>query len=159
MKKINKKKVIILILLVLLIIIEIVAFSRSGANKVIEIAVEIADEEENIENQNIGLVATNEQNEYYITLPEYINEYKITQYNISRIKENEVIEEEVNNNTVEDNEILNTAENLEQSENVPQENVETVEESLELKPGDKLYLTEKEINDGNILINAKYDKK
>ena len=73
MKKINKKKVIILILLVLLIIIEIVAFSRSGANKVIEIAVEIADEEENIENQNIGLVATNEQNEYYITLPEYIN--------------------------------------------------------------------------------------
>lgn len=159
MKKINKKKVIILILLVLLIIIEIVAFSRSGANKVIEIAVEIADEEENIENQNIGLVATNEQNEYYITLPEYINEYKITQYNISRIKENEVIEEEVNNNTVEDNEILNTAENLEQSENVPQENVETVKEDIELTPGDKLYLTEKEIEDGNILINAKYDKK
>ena len=79
--RINKKRVFILICLIMLVIFEIVAFRNSRANKIIDIAASIIDDEKNIDTEYISLEAINSgESGYALILPEYVNNKKIDSY-------------------------------------------------------------------------------
>lgn len=134
MKKINKKSIIILIVLIILIIIGLKVFNESRANNTIEITANFRDTNGLLDDEKATLIATNEgESGMAITLPEFANENKIIKY---IIEEKDIVEE--NDNT-----------NIE----VPQ----TSGRIIEKLPGDKIYLTQEEIEKLAITLEISYD--
>lgn len=133
MKKINKKSIIILIVLIILIIIGLRAFNESRANKTIEITASFKDINGLLNDEKSTLVATTEgENGIAVVLPEFANEKKIIKY---------IIEEK---DIVEDNE-------------TSQENSQNKGRTIEKLPGEKIYLTQEEIENSSITLEICYD--
>lgn len=133
MKRIKKKKIGILIFLVLIIIIEIIAFSDSRADKTIDTQV-IFSEINSTEEQEVGMMSAinGEESGYYIILPEVINDKRVSKY---LIIDKEIIKEE------------------------PKDENNINETQVEKFPGDKVFLTEEEIENSSITIKVQYDTK
>ena len=84
MKKINKKRILILSGLIILILLEIKAFRDSKAEKIIDISANCKDSQELIEDEKITIQAVNEGKDgISITLPELVNEKKVSKYLIA----------------------------------------------------------------------------
>ena len=148
MKKINKRKIFILIVLVISIIIEVRVFTRSRADKLIDISINVKDENNLINNNIVNLQAIDENNAgYAITLPEFINGNKISKYIIEEKKE---VKKENQNEVIEENNVIN--QDLEKIENTE---INKVEKAV----GEKIYLTNEELENKQININVEYDKK
>lgn len=154
MRKINKRKITIIILLIIMLIIEILAFSFSRAEKVKEIQVSIKDTSGNLEIQTIELNATDSgESGYYITLPEEVGNKQIISYTFDT----------KNSNTNDTNKTENSIQNEEEKTEADNKNT-AVENNNEVKitskkPGDKVYLTEAELENAKISLNAKFDTK
>ena len=135
MRKFNIKRVTIILLLVVVIIIELLALGLSRAEKTTEMSLIAVDYEGNLTNYE-GTINAYDGGEsgYYITLPEIIDTKKIEKYIITQ-KNTETVE-------------VNTAENLTES------TVETTQEKL---PGDKIYVTEQELENKQIELQVVYD--
>lgn len=141
---INKKRIFILISLIMLVIFEIVAFRNSRANKIIDVAASIIDNEGKLDVEQISLEASNSGSSgYFVVLPEYINNKKVDSY---IIKEKEIHTQEKkeniqelndatfankqDNNVFEKeniqlvNEIADEKENIQISENIVTENIQ-----------------------------------
>ena len=137
--RINKKRVFILICLIMLVIFEIVAFRNSRANKIIDIAASIIDDEENLDAEEIILEASNSGNSgYFVILPEYINNKRIDSY---IIKEKDIHTQEKSESKV------NTEKNEQVVNNIDKENVQTVNNVVTEKENEQVsdnIVTEKE---------------
>lgn len=143
-KRINKKKIIILILLLILVIFEIVAFRDSGAKNILQINVTISDNDKLMDDKNITIDAINENEEgYYITLPDNIDGKIISKFFIEEKK----LENNITTNG-------NNKEN--ETDKTITENQNTKVEKI---GGEKLYLTQEEINSKSINLSIQYDKK
>ena len=139
MKKINKKRIILLMILICLLILQIKAFTDSQANKVLEITLNAKDSKAILEDSVITLEATNEgESGYSIVLPEVVNEKRVSKYYIT--EKNIETDEETNTGNV---------------ENIQAE--ETVSSNIEKDAGDKIYLTEEEIQSQKVEIQVEYD--
>ncbi len=175
--RINKKRVFILICLIMLVIFEIVAFRNSRANKIIDIAASIIDDEKNIDTEHISLEAINSgESGYALILPEYVNNKKIDSYiitekeiHIQETKPEETIEDnnmEFNNiqesktdaeNVIENEEIQENVQTLDLTQEIESETIITSSESTTIKtPGDTLYLTEEEVDTKQIELRVVY---
>ena len=100
-KKVNKKKIILLIILICLLILQIKAFTDSTANKLIEITLNVEDNNSVLKNSSTIIQATNEEaSGYSISLPEFINEKKVSKYYITekQIENEKEISKEVEKN-------------------------------------------------------------
>ena len=74
MRKINKRKILILIVLIISIIIEVRVFTRSRADKLIDVSINVKDANNLINDNVINLQAIDENNAgYAVNLPEFIN--------------------------------------------------------------------------------------
>ena len=139
MKKINKKRILILIGLIILILLEIKAFRDSKAEKIIDISANCKDSQELIEDEKITIQAVNEgKDEISITLPELVNEKKVSKYLIAN-------QEIVTKNEEKEENSVNEQKN---------ENTKEFEEKL---PGEKIYLTQEEKDKLNIDLVVEYD--
>ena len=117
--KISKKRIFILIILLLFIIFQIIAFQNSRASNVIQIEAKASDEKGVIEDTAITLDATNSGNMgFYIELPEYINNKKISEYIVTK--------KELNSKNT------STEKNIEIQETNEIENIANVEEKIEV---------------------------
>ena len=154
MKSINKRKITIIILLIIMLIIEIIAFSFSRAEKIKEIEASIIDITKTLQMQNIKLNATDSgESGYYIVLPEEIENRQIISYTFDT----------KNSNTNDTNKTENSIQNEEEKTEADNKNT-AVENNNEVKitskkPGDKVYLTEAELENAKISLNAKFDTK
>ena len=134
-RKINAKKILILILILIGLIIEIKAFRNSLADKIIDITINVSDSNNLLENEEIILQASNNNNlGYAVILPEYIGSKKISKY---FVEQKNVVDE-------------NSAENTNETES-------TEKTIVEKKAGEKLYLTESEIDNNLAEIDVEYD--
>ena len=139
MKKINKKRILILIGLIILILLEIKAFRDSKAEKLIDISANCKDSQELIEDEKITIQAVNEGKDgISITLPELVNEKKVSKYLIAN-------QEIVTKNEEKEENSVNEQKN---------ENTKEFEEKL---PGEKIYLTQEEKDKLNIDLVVEYD--
>ena len=139
MKKINKKRILILIGLIILILLEIKAFRDSKAEKIIDISANCKDSQELIEDEKITIQAVNEGKDgISITLPELVNEKKVSKYLIAN-------QEIVTKNEEKEENSVNEQKN---------ENTKEFEEKL---PGEKIYLTQEEKDKLNIDLVVEYD--
>ena len=169
MKKINKRRnIFILILLMIFIIVLLRAFSNSRANKVIEITANIKDNSSLLVDEKTTLEAINEgESGFSITLPDVINTKKVTKYIVTQkeIIENEEKEKQENvTNTT--NETTNDIRNNEGIDTIDVKqadvtNPQTVEKTskVEKLPGEKIYLTQEERENSEIMLTVEYDKK
>ena len=139
MKKINKKRIILLIILICLLILQIKAFTDSQANKVLEITLSAKDSKSILEDSLVTLEAIDEgKSGYALILPEVVNEKRVSKYYI-------------------------TEKNIETDKEVDTTNVmnksteEAVSSKTEKKAGDKIYLTEEEIQNQRLEIDVEYD--
>lgn len=101
MKKISKKNIFILIILIIFIIIQIRAFTNSRAKQFIDITADIIDNSSLLENEEYQMQAINSgESGYYITLPDIINNKKVSKY---FVEEKEIVSDEENtkNNKIE----------------------------------------------------------
>lgn len=186
MKKIDKKSVVKLILLIILLIMQIKAFDNSRANKLTYITAKIKDSSGLLSDENSTLIAINEgDNGMAITLPDIVNTKKISKYIITKkeiietdnveqiqenatteedsvveeaiVEENSIIEENVSEetNTVEENVIIDEA--IITEENVVVGENTTTEQKVEMLPGEKVYLTQEEIDTLEITLLVQYD--
>lgn len=143
MKKL-KKRIFFLILLLIFIIIEIVAFTNSKANKIITLQLEISDIEKLLENETIEINASMENNEdYYIILPDSINGKRVVEYEIEEIQRENNTSLEIDNNINNENIIVN----------------EGINQLTNKKPGDKLFLSTNQQEEKYIKLLVKYDTK
>ena len=139
MKKINKKRILILIGLIILILLEIKEFRDSKAEKIINIKANYKDSQELIEDENVTIQAVNEGKDgISITLPELVNEKKVSKYLIAN-------QEIVTKNEEKEENSVNEQKN---------ENTKEFEEKL---PGEKIYLTQEEKDKLNIDLVVEYD--
>lgn len=178
----SKRRIFILIILLLFIIFEIIAFQNSRAANIIQVTASIIDSERNLEAQTISLESINSGSSgYYITLPEYIDNKKITEYiieekNINTSEQEKIVENKEATNIVnnesenilenEETNIINNnienkvAENTTNTENAITDEIETVQEQeiLEttIEAGGRLYLTDEEKESKQITLNAVY---
>lgn len=138
MKKISKIKVAIAIILIVILILVIRAFTDSRANKFTEITANVVDVKGLLGDETFILRAINEEDlGTAITLPEIINEKKIKNYIVEKKQIEENDETSISSNVI-------TQESS---------NTET------LFPGEKVYLTEQELNNKQIVLNVEYDIK
>ena len=183
---ISKKRVFILICLIMLTIFEIIAFRDSRANKVIEISVNIIDSASRLEDKQMTLNAVNSNGkDYYLALPEYVDNKKIEGYIIEETQYEEIIEDnnedqvsETDNNviTAEENiiedSINNKATNANEEINTIDEDKANTEETIQeekkviktkteksIQPNESIILTKDEIQNKTITIKAVYDSK
>ena len=130
MKKINRKKLATIMFILVIIIIEIWVFGLSRANKRKEIKVYIIDNDNLISNEESFLHAIDDgESGYYIDLPEILNDKFISKYIITS-----------------------------KSQITDYDTTQT-EELLEKKPGGRIYLTQEELESGQITLNVVYDTK
>ena len=169
MKKTNKRRnIFILILLMLFIIVLLRAFSNSRANKVIEITANIKDNSSLLVDEKTTLEAINEgESGFSITLPDVINTKKVTKYIVTQKEIIENAEEEKQENvTNTTNETTNDIRNNEGIDTIDVKqadvtNPQTVEKTskVEKLPGEKIYLTQEERENSEIMLTVEYDKK
>ena len=158
MRKIKKRKIALLIILIVFLIIEIKAFTDSRATKLIEITANIVDDSGLLEDEKYILQAINEgESGYCITLPNVVNDKKISKYiieqkeiNKDNAKDEKNKEESENKVNLEENNISNEV-NSEIVNNKSKESNKRVEK----KPGEKLYLSSEEIENKNIKVIAR----
>lgn len=101
MKKISKKNIFILIILIIFIIIQIRAFTNSRAKQFIDITADVIDNSSLLEDEKCQIQAINSgESGYYITLPDIINNKKVSKY---FVEEKEIVSDEENakNNKIE----------------------------------------------------------
>ena len=173
MKKTNKRRnIFILILLMLFIIVLLRAFSNSRANKVIEITANIKDNSSLLVDEKTTLEAINEgESGFSITLPDVINTKKVTKYIVTQKEIIENAEEEkqenVTNTTNETaNETTNDIRNNEGIDTIDVKQADTTNpqaiektSKVEKLPGEKIYLTQEERENSEIMLTVEYDKK
>ena len=154
MKKFNKKGIVKLIILIILIIMQIKAFDNSRANKLTYITAKIVDSGGLLSDENSTLIAINEgDNGMAITLPDFINTKKISKYIVTK---KEIIEtENTEENTVQENVIPEESSSIEEEVTVTEE--VAAEDTVEMLPGDKIYLTQEEIDNLAITLTVQYD--
>lgn len=175
MKKLSKKKIVILIVLIAILIIQIKAFRDSRANKIIDVTAKIVDSNGLLSDEQFILTATNEgKSGMVITLPDIVNTKKISKYSVIKkeIVELEKLDEVKNTisaekiieaGATETTEILeNTIDASTMEENSIPENTAdiTTEEKdtiVEKFSGEKLYLTQEEIDNKQIELRVEYD--
>jgi len=140
MIKINKKRIAILIVLIIIIIVEMIAFGLSRAKNIKEISVSIIDTQQmlKIHVDTLNAIDGGESG-YYIILPETINSKFISKYIIN---EKQIYEDENGNEIEETEEIENK-----------------VTTAVEKVPGDKIYLTQTELESKAIELSVVYDTK
>ena len=81
-KKFNKKIINIVFLFILIVLTLITYFSAnfSKAEEIMNIKVDAKDSQNNLADEEYILKSTEKNNEYYIKLPEYINNKKVLKY-------------------------------------------------------------------------------
>ena len=104
MKKVNKRRLIVLILILVILIVEIKAFTDSMASKLLDITANIVDNSSLLSDQEYQMKAiTGGESGYYITLPEMVNNKKISKYIIEQKEiKKEQKEESTNTNVIND---------------------------------------------------------
>ena len=128
MKKLSKKrKIVILIILTILIIIGLRVFTKSRASKTVEITAKFKDESRLLSDEISTVMATNE-GESGISL---------------------VLPDFANDKKV--SKYMVTPKSIEE------ENTEEQEKTIEMLPGDKIYLTQEEIEQAQVELNVEYD--
>ncbi len=133
MKKLKKGKIIILIVLLTLIIFELVAFRNSRAEKIIPIIATFTDTAEKVSVIKETIDAKSEaESGYTVILPDMVNNKKVTKYFVTQ----KTINEKTGSN-----------ETLENAEKVA------------MLPGDKIYLTDEELELKKLDLSIEYDKK
>ena len=153
MKKISKKKVAIAIILIVILILEIKAFTDSRANKITEITANIIDTSSLLSDETLVLQAINEENiGTAIILPELINQKKIKNYIVERKEIESNNDSQISNNIIE-----NETSNSEESNNVAENSTSISDNSQILLPGEKIYLTEQELDKKQISLKVEYD--
>ena len=176
MRKKTKNKLIILIILVTLIIVELIAFNNSRANKTIEINIGITDADQSLKEEiQTWSALSDEKGNYYILLPEYINNYKVSKYEVAKtnndtskeenksenetINENKIISNSLDNVTA--NQIKNEQTNIVEttSNNEIDNNIKQTTNLQSYNPGDKIYLSDNDVKNKAISLNVTYDKK
>ena len=163
MKKRKSKNILLLIFLLTIFIISIILFNNSMANKVIKINAEISDNDGLLDNETLELSATEEENNSYsIILPEDINGKKVSEYTVEEALINEedssgILEDEAKENTENNNNEIKL-ETVKESNDEELSRKETVVESSK-KPGDKIYLSNEQVENKEIEIVVKYDSK
>lgn len=165
MKKIDKKRIIISIILILMIIIQIKAFKDSRANKITSITAKITDTSGLLNDEIFTLQAVNEEESgTVIILPAVVNEKKIEKYLIETKQINQTDENQEQGTTnVETTDTL-VNENTQESKESEEENTEIVKDTTnnnirEKLPGEKLYLTQEELENAEINLYAVYESK
>ena len=134
MKKVNKREIIILIILIIMLIIQIRAFTNSRANNLTDITAKIVDSSGLLSEETFVITAINEaESGMAITLPNIINTKKINKYIITK------------------KEIIETTETVNTTE-AAEENL-----TVDMLPGEKIYLTQEEIENKEIILTAEYD--
>ena len=152
MKNTTKKKIIISMIIILLLIILIRFFIDTKADDLIEIKAIITDNNGLLNEQNCTITAVNEsENGYAITLPDKINKNIINKYYIENKTIDGTIENTENTNNNQNSESTNTVAN-------PEKTNET-QEITELFPGEKIYLTNEELENNQITLKVEYDTK
>lgn len=164
MRKLNLKKVVIVVLLAFFTLIELFALGLSKAKKISSINLCISDFDSFLE-QFVVITDTYDGGEsgYYIELPEFINTKRVSKY---LIQEKQIIETQATIENIEEdensaNQTENTQANVVNEANANETKNAQIEkiENVEKQPGDRVFLTEQEINDSQIEVQALYDKK
>lgn len=153
---INKRSIFILICLIMLVIFEIIAFRNSKANKLVEITASIKDYDSKLETTQLNLTAANSgASGYYLILPEYINNKKVSEFfieskNMHTINENQE-EQSTEENLIEDNnqEELNATEDEQQA-------IQEQEGEVSKLPKETIYLTDEEVENKTINLSVRY---
>lgn len=173
MRKLNKKNIMILIILIILSIVGLKAFNKSRANKTLEIIAKFNDIEGLVDDEKSTLLATNEnENGMAITLPEFVNDKKINKYiitkkdisdennlNIPNTESTESANQTENTESTNQTESTESIKQTESTENMEKtQNTENKNETIEKLPGEKIYLTQEEIEKLEITLAIYYDK-
>ena len=184
MKKVNKNKIAIISLLFLIVLIELLALGLSNAEKTKEINIKVVDSEQKIEDYSFKIDAYNSgESGYYITLPETVNNMLVKSYFVTKkeinTKDNLSAENKVEENTIIAN-IVETNGTNETNDNIPSENTgtqniinenlntnnivnttaeNTKEDIATLHAGDRVFLTQDELENAEIIIKIEYDSK
>ena len=133
MKKLNKGKIIILIVLLILIIFELVAFRNSRAEKIVPISATYTDLANKVEAITTNIEAKSEdESGYSVILPDVVENKKVLKYSVTQKT------------------IINSNTTTKESEE---------ETTLEMKPGDRLYLTDEELENQKLELKLEYDTK
>ena len=138
MKKIKKKDILVLIFLIILIIVMIRAFIKSRANEVIEVTANFIDNSGLLSDEIINIEAFNEgESGYSITLPEVVNTKIAKKYIVTQ------------------KEIIDTEELQTDDSQIEEESLN--DKSVEMLPGEKVYLTQEELENLQTTLNVEYD--
>ena len=134
MKRLSKKKnIAIWIVLIILIIIGLRVFTKSKASKIETITANFKDNSGILSDEISEVLATNEgESGVSLILPDIVKDKKISKYIVLK------------------KDIINDENNI---------NEETNETAIEMRPGDKIYLTQDEIEKSQIILNIEYDTK
>ncbi|MBQ2835280.1 MAG: hypothetical protein IJE68_00355 [Clostridia bacterium] len=139
MKKIDKKGIVKLIIFIILLIMQIRAFDNSRANKLTYVTAKITDLSGLLSEETSTMIAINEADSgIAITLPDFINTKKVTKYIVTK---KEITQSELET----ENETETTTE------------TEVEPETVEMLPGEKVYLTQEEIDNLEIALTVEYD--
>ena len=185
MKKINKKGIVKLIILVILLITQIKAFKDSRANNITYVTANIIDASGVLSAETSSIIAMNEgESGMAITLPDILNTKKVTKYIVTKktiietVVEPEEPEqteeittdsegtEQTEETTPEPEEIEQieepttepeVTEQVEETNTEPETTTETIIEQVEKLPGEKVYLTQEEIENLEITLTVEYD--
>lgn len=159
MKKLNKKRIAILIFLVIVVIFEIIAFRDSRANKIIEVTLATVDNSGFLDVEDTLISAVNgEESGYYIFLPEYINEKRVSKYITKQKNIKTKVEENVIENNIQVNEeIINQIDNNTILEEKAEVETEETEVTIEKLPKEKIYLTDEEVKNKAISVKVEYE--
>lgn len=178
MKKINKKNIVKLIIFIIFLILQIKAFDNSRATKLTYITAKIIDSSGLLSEETSTVMTIDEGNNgIAITLPDIINNKKVSKYFVTKkeIIETTVTEEtqteptdttvteeeqtEPTDTTVTDETETEVPETTTKEETTPTESVTEVEEiiTVEMQAGEKVYLTQEEIENLEITLTVEYD--
>ena len=132
MKRLSKKKnIAIWIVLIILIIIGLRVFTKSKASKIETITANFKDNSGILSDEISEVLATNEgESGVSLILPDIVKDKKISKYIVLK------------------KDIINDENNI---------NEETNETAIEMRPGDKIYLTQDEIEKSQIILNIEYE--
>ena len=157
MKKTSeKKKLLILIILIILIIVGLQIFTKSRASKTQDITINFQDNGGLLSNETSIAQATNEgESGVSLVLPEFANDKRVGKYII--IKKDIITDSDstLENITTENTTVENIKEESITAENTMVES--STVESVEMQPGEKIYLTQEEIEKSQIDLKVEYD--
>ena len=157
MKKNKKKGIIKLIILVILLIAQVKIFRDSRANNVTYITANIIDAKGLVSAETSSIIAINEgENGMAIMLPDILNTKKVTKEIIRKEEDTTNEENEVYTNSI-DSSGINEESNI--IDTNTQTSEETITKTVEMLPGEKVYLTQEEISDLAITLKVEYDTK